>query len=106
MIPFYHQLTQAWQVVSVISVPLIMRDVGIGELWLCSRQDGAFDQGDLQVVATAAGQLAGVVEQSYLGAQTDERLRQRVEQLTALTRVSRELSTSRDMEVAAGYRLR
>ncbi len=97
VIPFYQQLTQTWQVVSAVAVPLIVRDVGIGEIWLCSHRDGAFDQGDIQVVATAAGQLAGVVEQSYLSAQTDENLRQRVEQLTALTRVSRELSTSRDL---------
>ncbi len=97
VIPFYQQLTQTWQVVSLVAVPLVVRDVGIGEIWLCSRKNGAFDQGDMQVVATSAGQLAGVVEQSYLSAQTDEKLRQRVEQLTALTRVSRELSTSRDL---------
>jgi hypothetical protein len=56
-----------------------------------------FDQGDVQVVATAAGQLAGVVEQSFLRSQTDESLRRRVEQMTAITRISRELSTSLDL---------
>ena len=106
VIPFYQQLTQTWQLVSMVAVPLIVRDVGIGEIWLCSRRDGAFDQGDVQVVATAAGQLAGAVEQSYLSAQTDENLRQRVEQLTALTRVSRELSTSRDLSSLLRNRLR
>ncbi len=99
VIPFYQQLAQTWQVVSLVAVPLIVRDIGIGEIWLCSHRDGAFDQGDIQVVATAAGQLAGVVEQSYLSAQTDEIVRQRIEQLTALTRVSRELSTSRDLAI-------
>jgi PAS domain S-box-containing protein len=102
VIPFYHQLTQAWQVVSSVAVPLVVRDVGIGELWLGSLQDGTFDQGDLQVLATAAGQLAGVVEQSILSAQTDERLRLRIEQLTALTRISRELSSSRDLTALLG----
>ena len=97
VIPFYQQLAQTWQVVSMVAVPLIVRDAGIGEIWLCNRQDGAFDQGDVQVVATAAGQLAGVVEQSYLSAQTDEYLRQRIGQLMALTRVTRELSVSRDL---------
>jgi PAS domain S-box-containing protein len=98
VIPFYQQLTQAWQVVSAVAVPLVVRDVGIGELWLCSARSGNFDQGDLQMLATAAGQLAGVVEQSILSAQTDERLRLRVEQLTALTRISRELGSSRDLK--------
>lgn len=102
IIPFYQQLTQAWQVVSAVAVPLVVRDEGIGEVWLCSRQTGAFDQGDLQVVATAAGQLAGVVEQSVLSTQTDESLRRRVEQLTALTRVSRELNSSRDLKALLG----
>ena len=75
MIPFYQQLAQTWQVVSLVAwCLLIVRDIGIGEIWLCSHSDGAFDQGDIQVVATAAGQLAGVVEQSYLSAQTDDNL--------------------------------
>jgi len=97
-IPFYQQITQAWQVVSAVAAPLVVRDAGIGEIWLCSRRSVAFDQGDLQVVATAAGQLAAVVEQSVLSAQTDESLRRRVDQLTALMRVSRELNTSRDLK--------
>ena len=98
IIPFYQQLLQAWQVVSVVAAPLVVRDAGIGEIWLCSRQAGLFDQGDLQVVATAAGQLASVVEQSSLRLQTDESLRQRVDQLTTLTRVSRELSLPRELK--------
>ena len=53
-------------------------------------------------MATAAGQLASVVEQSILSVQTDESLRRRVSQLTALTRVSRELNTSRDLKALLG----
>ncbi len=98
IVPFYQQIMQAWQVVSVVAVPLVVRNEGIGEIWLCSRQDGAFDQGDLQVAATAAGQLAGVVEQSTLRTQTDEGLRRRVDQLTRLTRLSHEFSLSRDLQ--------
>lgn len=102
MIPFYLQLTQAWQIVSVAAVPLIVRDEGIGELWLCSRSLGAFDQGDVQVVATAASQLAGAVERSVLSAQTDEALRHRVEKLAALARVSRDLSLPINLHTLPG----
>jgi GAF domain-containing protein len=102
IIPFYQQITQAWQVISAVAAPLVVRDQGIGEVWLCSRDQAAFDQGDLQVVATASGQLASVVEQSVLSVQTDESLRRRVSQLTALTRVSRELNTSRDLKSLMG----
>ncbi len=98
IIPFYQQITQAWQVVSAVAAPLVVRDAGIGEIWLCSRHPAAFDQGDLQAVATAAGQLAAVVEQNILSVQTDESLRRRVDQLTALMRVSRELNSSRDLK--------
>jgi GAF domain-containing protein len=78
-------------------VPLIVRDAGIGELWLGSVNQDYFDLGDMQMVSTAAGQLAGVVEQSYLSSQTDESLRRRVEQLTAIMQITRELSTSLDL---------
>jgi PAS domain S-box-containing protein len=98
VIPFYQAIQSFWKVESVVVAPLIVRDEGIGELWLASREANFFDKGSLQVAATAAGQLAGVVEQSYLVAQTDESLRRRVEQLTALTRISHELSTTLDLK--------
>ena len=94
IIPFYQQIFSEWGLVSVLIVPLIVRDEGIGEIWLASHSSGFFDQIDLQTLSTAAGQLAGVVERSHLMSQTDESLRRRVDQLTALTRISRELSAS------------
>lgn len=98
LIPFYQQLRQAWGVESAIAVPLVVRNEGIGEIWVGSRRSDQFDHADLQLMFTAAGQLAGVVEQASLAAQTDETLRQRLEQLTALNRITRELSTSLDLE--------
>ncbi len=97
IVPFYQSILAAWNVESVIAVPLVVRSEGIGELWFGSHAVEFFDQGDTQVVATAAGQLAGVVEQSSLRSQTDESLRRRVDQMTAITRISRELSTSLDL---------
>ena len=97
IIPFYQTVLNRWSLESLIAVPLVMRNEGIGELWLGSREAEFFDQGDAQVVATAAGQLAGVVEQSFLRNQTDESLRRRVDQLTAINRISHELSTSLDL---------
>ena len=97
IIPFYQTILENWKIESLIAVPLVVRNDGIGELWFASRAADFFDQGDVQVVSTAAGQLAGVVEQSFLRSQTDESLRRRVEQMTAITRISRELSTSLDL---------
>lgn len=98
VVPFYQQLIQTWNIESLIIVPLVVRDEGIGEVWIASRQPSFFDPGDVQLMATAAGQLAGVVERSFLLMQTDESLRRRVEQMTSLTRITRELSTSLDLK--------
>lgn len=96
IVPFYQHIMEQWQIQSVMIVPLVVRDLGVGELWLGSTSMDFFDQGDLQAVVTASGQLAGVVDQSYLMAQTDESLRRRIDQLSALTRISREISISPD----------
>ena len=98
LIPFYGQILEMWKIESVVAVPMVVRDTGVGEIWFGSLSANAFDQGDLQVLMTAAGQLGGVVEQSYLFEQTDDSLRRRVDQLTALTRISRELSASLDIQ--------
>lgn len=98
LIPFYGQILELWKIESVVAVPMIVRHEGVGEIWFGSLSPAFFDQGDLQVLMTAAGQLGGVVEQSYLFAQTDDSLRRRVDQLTALTRISRELSASLDIQ--------
>lgn len=94
IIPFFQTMLADWQAESVVAVPLVVRDEGIGELWFGCRAGGTFAHPDLQVVSTAAGQLAGVVEQAFLVTQTDEGLRRRLDQLTAFTRINRELSTS------------
>ncbi|HVN56270.1 MAG TPA: GAF domain-containing protein [Anaerolineaceae bacterium] len=98
VLPVYRPLIQAFGIRSAVVAPLVVRDRGIGEIWLGGREENAFDRNDVQVVATASGQLAGVVERSILFEQTDESLRRRVEQLTALTRITRELSTTLDLK--------
>jgi PAS domain S-box-containing protein len=98
IIPFYQDILRSWEIQSAVIVPLIVRDAGIGELWLGSISPDYFDLGDMQMVSTAAGQLASVVEQFYLSSQTDEHLRRRVEQLTALMHITRELSSSLDLQ--------
>ena len=83
---------------SVAIAPLLLRERGLGEILIGSYETNFFVQGDIQTLITAAGQLASVVERSMLYAQTDETLRRRVDQLTALTRVGRELNNSQDLQ--------
>ena len=93
----YRPLTTTLSLESTIVVPLIVRDRSIGELMLGSFKPDYFNAYDLQVIATAAGQLATAVESSSLLNQTDDSLRRRVDQLSAVTRIGRELGASLDI---------
>ena len=94
ILPLYRPLVERLEIHSAIAMPLIMRERGIGELMIGSLKSNFFMRGDTMTVATAAGQLAAAIEQSTLYSMTDHTLRQRVDQLTALTRISRELNTT------------
>lgn len=95
---FYETFFKAMRSRSAISVPLTVRDRGIGEILLGSKEDNFFSQADIELALTTAGQVAGAIERSSLYTQTDESLRRRVEQLTSLTRISQELNASLDLK--------
>ena len=94
----YRPLANVFQVESAIIVPLIVRDRSLGELMLGSRKAEFFNNYDLQVVLTAAGQLAAAIENTTRATQTDETLRRRVEQLVSIARISRELNSVVDLK--------
>jgi PAS domain S-box-containing protein len=94
---YYHPMIDILQIQSMIKVPLVVRDQAIGEVILGSQKENFFDRSDLITVDTAAGQLAAAIEQSSLSTQTDDTLRRRIDQLTAITRISRELNTSLEL---------
>jgi GAF domain-containing protein len=96
ILPVYQPLVSILQVESAIVVPLVLRDRSLGELMLGSRKTEFFNNYDLQVVLTAAGQLAAAIENATRSTQTDESLRRRVEQLISIARVSRELNSMVD----------
>ncbi len=98
LLPVYLPLTETLQVESAMIVPLVVREHSIGELMLGSFSEDHFNSFDLQIAFTAAGYLATAVESTSLLAQTDASLRRRVEQLSAITRVSRELGASLDLQ--------
>jgi len=93
----YRKIVEAMMIESIIIVPLIARERSVGELMLGSRSTDFFNSLDLQILSTAAGLLAAAVEGASLLNQTDENLRRSVEQLTAITHVTRELNTSADI---------
>ena len=62
------------------------------------RDDQIFDDHDARLMSIYATQIASVVENARLYALTDERLQQRVEELTALSGISQELNATLDDE--------
>ncbi len=94
----YRPLITTLRTESALVVPLVVREHSLGELMLGSRKPDFFNSYDLQVVSTVAGQLASALDSARLISQTDENLRARVDQLTAVMRVSRELNASLEVE--------
>ena len=97
VLPGYRPLVTTLQVESAVVVPLIVRERSIGELMLASRKAEFFNTYDLQIISTAAGQLASAIEDASRATLTDETLRRRVEHLTSIARVSRELNSMVDV---------
>jgi len=95
----YRTLATTLQVESVVVVPLLVRDKSLGELILASRKAEFFNDYDLQIISTAAGQLASAIDGASRSLLTDEALHRRVEQLTSLARVSRELNSLTDLKL-------
>ena len=93
----YRPLVTTLQVESAVVVPLVLRDHSLGELMLGSRKAEFFNNYDLQLISTAAGQLASAIDSASRSTLTDEILHRRVEQLTAIARVSRELNSMTDL---------
>lgn len=96
LVPFYRQLMDELQIESLAAAPLIVRNNGIAEILVCSRKPDFFTTGDLQVITSAAGQLAGVAENA-LEDRTEELRREHL-RLQTMLRVSTELSASLDIQ--------
>ncbi len=97
VLPSYRPLVTTLQVESAVVVPLVVRERSLGELMLGSRKAEFFNNYDLQIISTAAGLLASALEDATRATTTDETLQRRVEHLTTITRVSRELNSSVDV---------
>jgi PAS domain S-box-containing protein len=95
---FYQALSEFLECEGLVSVPIIIRDRGIGEMVLASQRPNFFTAAHVELVSTAAGQIAGAIERSTFYAQTDDGLRRRVEQLSSINRIGRELNSSLDLQ--------
>ena len=92
-------LATGFETQSILCVPLIRRGRPIGALEVINRLDSAkFDNDDLELLSNFGVQAAVAVENARLYGRTDEALAKRVHELATIEVVSRELSSSLDLE--------
>ena len=96
---------------SIIAVPMISRGRAIGVIELLNRRDGVpFDEDDERLLTAFAANAAVSIENARLFTQTDQALAARVEELSMMQRIDRELNATLDyqrvMEIALDWALR
>lgn len=86
---------------SLMAVPLQVKDHVIGVVEVINRRDGLPFVNDDQTLLTAfAGQAAVAIENARLYTLTDQELNARVEELSVMQRIDRELNASLEMDRA------
>ncbi len=86
---------------SVLAVPLQVKERVIGVLEVVNRNDGLpFVEDDVNLLAAFAAQAAVAIENSRLYTLTDQELNRRVEELSVMQRIDRELNASLDVSRA------
>jgi signal transduction histidine kinase len=94
-----HNSRVGHQLYCTVCLPLHIRGRALGALYLDHHfQDAIFSQEDLPILTAFANQAAIAIENARLYTQTDEALAARVEELTTLQQIDRELNKSLDLE--------
>jgi signal transduction histidine kinase len=85
----------------LLVVPMIYRDEVTGVIEVLNRRDGQpFTSDDQELLSAFTGQAAVALENARLFTLTDQTLTERVEELSVLQRIDRELNISLDIERA------
>ncbi|MEZ0396033.1 MAG: GAF domain-containing protein [Anaerolineales bacterium] len=83
---------------SILAVPMIVKERVVGVLEVINRKDNLpFVEDDQNLLAAFAGQAAVALENARLYTLTDQELNARVEELSVMQRIDRELNASLDV---------
>ncbi len=83
---------------SVLAIPLIFGDEVMGALAVASKgTPRRFSQDEIEVARIFAQHVTVAIQNARLYGQTDEQLQERVEELTALSRIGQELNATLDL---------
>lgn len=95
----------------LLAVPMKIKDRTLGVIEVINKQDGQpFLNEDQEILVTFASQAAIAIENARLYTLTDQALNARVEELSVMQRIDRELNTSLDiqnaLEITLGWAMR
>ena len=83
----------------LLVVPMQVKDKIIGVIEIINKKDGSpFTSDDQELLATFASQAAIAIDNARLYTQTDQALSARVEELSVMQRIDRELNASLELE--------
>ncbi len=86
---------------SILAIPLQVKERGIGVIEVMNRKDGRpFTEDDQNLLSAFAAQAAVAIDNARLYTLTDQELSSRVEELSVMQRIDRELNASLDTERA------
>jgi len=84
---------------TIVAVPLQLQDDVLGVLELLNKRDGtSFTDVDATLLATFASQAAVAIQNARLYQATDQELSERVDELSMLQRIDRELNTTLEVD--------
>ncbi len=96
---WYQDLDAEFVTHSIIAVPMVSRGRVIGVIELLNRRDGVpFDDDDERLLTAFAANAAVSIENARLFTQTDQALEARVEELSMMQRIDRELNATLDYD--------
>ena len=86
---------------SLMIIPMILKNQVLGLIELLNHQNSmSFTHNDQELISALAAQAAIALENARLYRRTDQELAKRVEELSVMQRIDRELNTSLDMKKA------
>ncbi len=86
---------------AILAIPLEVKDIVIGVIEVLNKKDGLpFSQEETELLSAFASQAAVAIENARLYTSTDQALAARVEELSVMQRIDRELNTSLDTKHA------
>ena len=99
ILPPYRPLIERYRLRQWVQVPLVVQDRAIGELIVANRSgDTPYDQGDVDLLAAMGTQIAALIDRLRLQAAGGQDLHARVQELSALGRVTHELSRTLELD--------